>query len=83
MLIVSTSLLYDAGRYFETEKERQLPLTLNEYLYHLFAGDEPENSLSLYIMKDRFGAASFYQPDGVSELAGLSRGRKWGVLSTA
>ncbi len=24
-------------------------------------------------MKDRFGAASFYQPDGVSELAGLSR----------
>ena len=72
VLIVSTSLLYDAGRYFETEKERQRR-SLNEYLYHLFAGDEPENSLSLYIMKDRFGAASFYQPDGVSELAGLSR----------
>ena len=72
VLIVSTSLLYVAGRYFETEKERQRR-SLNEYLYHLFAGDEPENSLSLYIMKDRFGAASFYQPDGVSELAGLSR----------
>ena len=34
VLIVSTSLLYDAGRYFETEKERQLR-SLNEYLYNL------------------------------------------------
>lgn len=55
------------------QRKRDSIRSLNEYLYHLFAGDEPENSLSLYIMKDRFGAASFYQPDGVSELAGLSR----------
>lgn len=71
VLIISTSLLYDVGRYFEMDGEGQCR-SLNEYLYHLFAGDEPELSLSLYIMKDRFGTASFYQPEGISELAGLS-----------
>lgn len=72
VLIISMSLLYDIGKYFVHDNEHPCR-TLNEYLYHLFAGEAPENSLSLYIMKDRFGVSSFCLPDGVSELPGLER----------
>ncbi len=69
VLALSISHMADISRYFyagDVEKK-----TLNEYIYHLFAGDEPWTDLSSYIIRDRYGMASFYMTDSFSELCML------------
>ncbi len=69
VLALSISHMADISRYFnagDIEKK-----TLNEYIYHLFAGDEPWTDLSSYIIRDRYGMASFYMADSFSELCML------------
>lgn len=70
--IISMSLLNDVEKYFPVSRENEYK-TLNEYIYHLFAGDQPEKSLSSYLVKDRFDVCTFCIKEGISELYGLNR----------
>ncbi len=73
VLIVSTSLLCSMRKYFPVESV-QKQRTLNEYIYHLFAEDRPERSLTSYMIRDRFGVSSFYTEREINELASLDDG---------
>lgn len=70
-LVVSTSLLCDIQKYFSLIPNDRKK-TLNEYIYHLFAGDRPELSIESYLLKDKLGVSAFYISGGVSELASLT-----------
>lgn len=73
VLIVSTSLICNVRKYFPMDSARQCR-TLNEYIYHLFAQDRPEKSLTSYMVHDRFGVSSFYTEQEINELASLDAG---------
>ena len=73
VLIVSTSLLCSMRKYFPVESVQQ-QRTLNEYIYHLFAEERPERSLTSYMIRDRFGVSSFYTEREINELASLDDG---------
>ncbi len=70
VLIVSTSLLCDIRKYFPMDSA-QRHKTLNEYIYRLFAEDRPEQSLTSYMVYDRFGVSAFYMEKEINELASL------------
>ncbi len=70
-LVVSVSMLYDLRRYFSMQSGKKYK-TVNEYIYHLFAGDHPETSLDSYLVKDKFGVFTFNMPGGINELSLLS-----------
>lgn len=70
-LVVSVSLLYDLQKYFFSGSDSRKK-TLNEYIYHLFAGDRPELSMDSYLLKDKLGVSTFYTSGGISELCSLN-----------
>ncbi len=82
VLVVSTSLLYDLKRYFPMESGETYK-TLDEYIYRLFAGEHPEQSIASYLVRDRFGVSSFNIGRNISEIASLDAeemGRLMGSL---
>ncbi len=71
VLLVNTSITYDLHNYYPADQDASLR-TLNEYIYYLFAGTNPESSLASYLVTDAYGVSSFYMKKGISELAALN-----------